>query len=149
MISVYAQIKVPELPNPGRLYLHKAGLNLYGINPITAGKEDFKRARELLAGQGKNYPWVIGILWGDQEERVTDFFMYSGIDSDSDWGKNPEMSYAQFRSGVYVEKPEIITCGDGLIILGKEEEHRRKSIGIRDYLQISPLFHYKDITFRL
>ncbi len=146
-LSFYAQIKVLDSPNRGRLYLHKSGIEAYEEIPYRKAITDFKLARKFLHDLEKHYPWSIGILWGEKGERVIDYFGYSGVSSMDDMSKNPDVHFLQFRNGIFVEKPKSLTCGDGLIVLGREESHRRSCRNLEHYLETPPAFARTDIKY--
>ena len=119
---------------------------MYGSEPIQSAKEEFGKARQFLADHGHHFPFVIGILSGQKGESVIDLFAYKGPAVSNTWKLNPRFDYAQFRGGRFIEHPQGLTFGDGLIILGKEEEQRRLSENIEQYLLRNPRFGSKDIT---
>ena len=54
------------------------------------------------------------------------------------WCSNPEV-YSWFISEGTLNDTRSVTCGDGTIVLGKEEEHRRKCKNIGDWLRNAPV----------
>src|SRR3989338_4984322 len=141
VLQFHAQERVLDLPNRGRFYLHTQGISVYGSDPIRAARDEFTRARQFLAGHQKHYSWVLGILWGEKHEPIIDLFVYTLLSlSEEGWKLNPQVAYAQFRSGKFIENPRGLTCGDGLIVLGKEEEHRRRFNNLEQYLREAQRF---------
>lgn len=71
-----------------------------------------------------NADYLVGIIWGDthSQESVVDFFGYQDING---WPGNPAVYSWVMRNGNY-SSDKYITCGDGLILLGMEEDLRRR-----------------------
>ena len=133
-----AQVKIVDnvIKNPGRFYLHNFGIQVWGSNVIPSAKRDFLAVSDKIE---EDYLWVLGILWGDSGIRVSEIFAYRGIQK-SDWPGNPEIDYFQFRGRQLVVNPRSLTCGDGLIVLGREEGHRRHKHNLADFLNDPPRF---------
>ena len=93
-----------------------------------------------------DFAYVLAVMWGDKSrnEKVIDFFGFSGI---NEWPGNPDVSAWVMREGVYVSQERFgdiyvqnrkITCGDTLILLGREEQYRRKTSTLEEYVNIHP-----------
>lgn len=80
---------------------------------------------------------MLGYAWGDRKtnQKVIDLFGFNDI---NDWPGNPDVSAYVVRNGVLI-RDELICCGDALILLGREEEHRRKKESLEDYMSTMPL----------
>ena len=147
-LNFYAQISVlgTAARQRGRFYLHNDGIQAYGLNPLQSGREEFSKVTDFLVDHAKVYPWAIGILWGKDNSRIVDLFAYSDVTT-LNWNENPSANNARFIDGVMIQKPDSLTCGDGLIALGREESHRRTCRSIDDYLRDPPRFPTADIKF--
>ena len=77
---------------------------------------------------------------------MTDLFVYKDVRT-VNWDENPSGDYARFIDGIMIQKPDYLTCGDGLIALGREESHRRTCRTIDHYLMNPPSFPTADIKF--
>lgn len=149
-LNFFAQVRMlDEGKQKGRLYLHNTGIMSYGANPVRRAKEEFQNATDFLHVHNKNYPWVIAILWAKEQEAIVDLFVYSALSGIMDWPGNPDVDYGQFHSGKFIEKAKGLTCGDGLIALGREEQHRRNSRCLEQYLAEAPPFPVGDIKIRI
>ena len=132
-----AKINLNDAKFPGRLYLHNYGIEVFGSNPIPTAKNEYRACLNKIGG---DYLWVIGILWGDDiPNSVVEIFAYNNIEKKI-WPGNPEVDYFQFRSRFLIDKPRYLTCGDGLMILGREEEFRRHIKSLEVYLNSGPRF---------
>lgn len=78
------------------------------------------------------------ILWDEASDDsnatsrdvMTDVWIFDKIDS---WGSGPLVDVKIFRN-MNLETNIGVSAGDGLLMLGKEEELRRKSKSLNDYL---------------
>jgi hypothetical protein len=138
-MNIAAQIKIRTGRIPGRCYLHNCGIEAYGGKPFALAKADFLEALEKIE---ITYPWSIGILWGDNGVRVTEIFAFGGIKS---WPGNPDIVYYQFRNGEFAFNPLNLTCGDGLRVLGREEDFRRTTGSLDDFLSSTPKFSGREV----
>ena len=149
-LNFFAQVRMlKEGKQKGRMYLHNNGILGFGQDPIGHAKKEFYTATDFLHDHGKSYPWVIGILWGKRQEHIVELFVYSGIQTIQEWPGNPDVDYGQFHSGQFIEKPQGLTCEDGLIVLGKESYHRRNCRSLDHYLTESPRFPLGDIRIHI
>lgn len=90
-------------------------LNLYQENTI------------LLKGDSQYH---VIILWTEKNSRMTDIWIHAQLES---WGSGPLVDAKIFRNFT----PELnigVSAGDGLIMLGREEEHRRKKATFEEFL---------------
>ena len=70
------------------------------------------------------------ILWNEGNDVMTDIWIYDKIES---WGSGPLVDVKIFRN-FNIEKNSGVSAGDGLILLGKEEEHRRTKNSLKEYI---------------
>jgi hypothetical protein len=148
-------VKYPKYPfiTKGRVYFHKSGFYDAFFDP---NKEDASSAldngldhvervlrRDHTQAQISRRPglfhdmdFFLAGVWGDNGDKMIDFFKYSGLNGE--WPGNPEMTSFVFRNGVYQPEERGVTCGDGLIILGTEERHRRTTSDLSEYLGSPP-----------
>ncbi|MHA2061595.1 MAG: hypothetical protein ACW963_04815 [Candidatus Sifarchaeia archaeon] len=112
----------------GRLYDHSAGSEVFPNE--TSSLDYFLRSAEFMTGEGLDY--FIAISWGENKEKILDIFGYSEL---SNWKSNPEVKNWVVRNGI-ISQDRSITCGEGLILLGREEEHRLKTMNLEEYLSV-------------
>jgi len=118
-----------DFSTPGRLYDH------------TAGNEVFKTkdsSKEYLIGQfywlkKQNLDYFIAISWGEDGDKILDLVGYFGVKKN--WKTNAESDQWVIRNGIVVHSGKI--CGEGRILVGREEEHRRKTRNLKEYLDTS------------
>lgn len=126
-----ARFNLPSRKPFVRAYLHRAGLlSAYGQKdtPVDCAKSYMTEVIESTDLQ--RYAWVLAAIWGNSSgERCIDFFGYGGI---SDWTGNPDVSAFVVKNGIIIPQKEI-TCGDTLIVLGKEESFRRTTQNLEEY----------------
>ena len=80
----------------------------------------------------------IAMIWGEgsRPRRRTDMFSY---DIGEDWSQNPEIHPFMFSGGKLLDVYNgPVTCGDGIILLGQEETHRRTTPELGVYLAVRP-----------
>ena len=81
---------------------------------------------------------------------MVDLFGFSDLDSRLVPIKlpgNPDVDNYVFRNGVYTPERKTIVCGDGLIVLGAEEEYRRQETkNLAEYLR-SPQSEFSGMKF--
>ena len=82
-----------------------------------------------------NPRYGIIILWANPSTgiKTIDAFIYGGLNN---WQGNPEIAHRVFTDGKPVTNStsNLITCGDGIMLLGIEEEFRRKTRDIEEYM---------------
>ena len=113
---------------PGRIYLH------------SSSSEIFSHKTEFLENFSKMFPWMnkqkldyfIAIYWGKEKNKGFDFFGYSG--TKENWNSNSKVKNWVIKNGRINPLEVEITCGEGLILLGKEEEYRLKTKNLQEYL---------------
>lgn len=78
-----------------------------------------------------NGEYNIDILWNDGKDIMVDVWIYDRIES---WGSGPLVDVKIFRN----MKPDSmsgVSAGNGLVLLGLEEQHRWKSKSLHDYIE--------------
>jgi hypothetical protein len=88
--------------------------------------------KDLLDKHGisKGADYLILILWTKDGKIMTDAWVFTKTDS---WGSGPLADAKIFRG--YAQVTDIgIGSGNTLIMLGREEEQRRNSLNLKDYL---------------
>jgi hypothetical protein len=74
--------------------------------------------------------YLLAAFWNNQNTPMIDFFR---VLQRASWPGNPEFHSYTFERGIY--KPDApVTCGDGRILLGREEEYKRKTKNLAQYL---------------
>lgn len=94
----------------------------------------------------KPVDYVIAFLWGNQGRRVAELFGFGGV---KDWPGNPEVYSWVFEDGVYKPEERQISCGDSLVVLGREEDQRRKTKSCDEWLCRTPSPNLKDLRSSL
>lgn len=79
--------------------------------------------------------YIIALFWGNNSDKIVDVFRYSDID---EWPGNPNVESFILKNGIYQPDNHEISCGDGTIIIGKEEQYRRKTKDLEDFLKFPP-----------
>jgi hypothetical protein len=131
---------------PIRVYIHTTGLEkCFGYNPLDQAKKHVKRTLDSLEEMKEiqkevpnlNFDYIIAGVWGDEstKEKMIDFVGYRVT---GEWPGNPDISFWTSRSGVFDFSGEDVVCGDILIALGKEEEYRRTTKSLEDYISNPP-----------
>ncbi len=129
-----------------RAYVHESGLEYFGRGTVAGAIQNARqhlidvvknpRTLDMMAFRGQQgNQHMIAAIWNDNKEPMIDFFKFC---NGNKWPGNPEMYGYAFRNGVYLPKAPA-TCGDGLIILGAEEQDRRRAPSLRDYLGCPPV----------
>ena len=125
---------------PTIVYLHASGLT---SGAFTNYNEAMNYIPFLLKGKSfDKVNYLIALLWGKDGARNADLFVFSDINM-KDWPGNPEVHSRVFNE-YEIQSSGAISCGDGLILLGREEEHRRQCASIDDYLSRRPLILKSD-----
>lgn len=122
----------------GRIYLHDYGHHIYGEDKIDSVCSQFKDGVDNdNMNHTLKFDYFLGIAWGNPEnlEKMLDCF---GFNFGKEWPGNPDIMNWSIVNGVYVREKVLragnMTCGDGLILLGKEEEYRRKCKDLEYFL---------------
>jgi len=139
--------KLTILGRSVRLYTHNAGFPKVWSNGVgriyTASKiyDYVNSSFEKNGSEFKKFDYMIGIAWGNKESssRMIDVFGYEL--NKKVWPGNPDVTILNIKDGVLVKNRPISTCGDGLIMLGEEEKHRRESVNLESYLNSFPKFN--------
>ncbi len=84
--------------------------------------------------------WFVGILWQDQQHngKTIDFFQFLNY---TGWSGNPNVSSYVVRNGLCVPGASV-TCTEGLLLLGMEEQLRRGTKSLDEYCR-TPLDLWK------
>jgi len=144
-LNYHAQFRTLSTAQRGRFYLHASGLEAFGHDPTACAELEFNKVLDHYRSSQPLFPWVIGILWGKRGEVFTNFFGYRN-DLQS-WPGDPHVESA-LHAGSTVLGPAKHT-GDDLVVLGREEEHRRRCRSLEHYLQEAPKFSKEDVKFCL
>jgi len=116
----------------GKLYMHKSGERVYSTQKYMT--ECITNAFDNSPVPSTNfYDYFISILWSDSENNeMMDFFGFEGLKKN--WKANPDVQSWVIKNGVWMHDNPF-TCGEGIILLGKEEELRRKTKNIEEYIK--------------
>jgi len=128
-----------ELPIPGRLYVHSAGLDIFGEgdSSLTHVRDYALKIIGLHRLRLEGYSHFLAAGWGDDvlNQRVLDIFRYrldNGV-----WHSNAWVSFAVIREKIWSD--ELFSCEDSTIMVGKEGELRKNSRDLDDYFAKQPL----------
>ncbi len=128
------RFSMPHAVKPTRVYVHEAGFT----DAYDHGKLPQAYIGKIFEGYAELFEpddFLIMALWGDNGKQIAEVFGYFEIDP---WPGNPEVNSWVFRDGIYQREERQISCGDTLIVLGREEEARRKAPDLRSYMQNPP-----------
>ena len=127
-----------ELP-PLRAYYHNSGFIAAFTDKVKeihiATKNHLIDTLKENKGLIESGDYLLAMLWGDDGDKMIDIFKYSGVKNN--WKANPGVESLVMKNGIYSPDKEI-TCGDGMIVLGQEEEYRRTTWNLKDYMEHSP-----------
>ncbi len=125
---------------PGRFYLHDHGLEAFGDNPIENAKEYTRKT--LKSFEPEKFYYLLGVLHGRKtrtlNERIIELYGYSNTIL-KEWRGNPDVDLLNVVNGRR-NRGFYRPCGDTLILLGREEEHRRKSRSLSEYFGLGVTF---------
>jgi len=151
-MGLEARLTAAENNPPGKFYVHTAGFDkVFGPDDPTGNSLAYvSQVMKTYQGRFNWYSFVIGIVWGDESngDKVMDLFGYRGL---KEWSGNPDVDLWVIRNGIYV--PDIsTTCGESLVVLGKEEEFRKGTKDLDEYFKkplpvIRPFREFKDLRF--
>lgn len=124
-----------------RIYVHEAGAGeAFGTTP--SGYPDTSAAAfhaiNLFTHRffhDTPADFLIAALYGDHGDKIAEVFGYSGTDP---WPGNPDVYSWVFRNGIYRPSERQIACADTMLVLGREEEARRRTPDLRTYLANPP-----------
>lgn len=140
-------------PKPTKGYLYNYGVMdaFYNDLPVLRDGKQIRSGNGCTsAGNTKRYlehiviennkifddaSFLIAILWGDDGVKVADVFGYAKTE---EWPGNPEVSNWVFRDGVYLPNPNYITCSNSIRMLGMEENARRGTKSLEEYMKLNP-----------
>lgn len=126
-----------NLKFPVKMFIHSSGLKEIYQTAENALQYTEKCLKDSLLNL-KNLDYIISITWGSlvSKEKIIDVFGFSDI---SNWPGNPDVNSWVLKNKILI-KENPLTCGDSLILLGKEEEIRRKCKNIEEYIRLIPNF---------
>jgi hypothetical protein len=84
---------------------------------------------KLITGQ-----YHIVILWSHHQHLMSDIWIFGDLES---WGSGPLVDVKIF-SNYSPDFSSGVSAGDGLVLLGAEELHRRKCTSFNEYVQTRP-----------
>ena len=129
---------------PAKVYLHTLGMSeAWGEMPTSRNAPDhFRKVLNDYSGSLSKFGFLFAGLWGRKNtqggiERVVDIFGFEKISPDK-WPGNPEVSILLYLAGELFVPQKEHTCGDTLIMLGREEAFRRTTKSLEEYFASSP-----------
>ena len=148
-MGIEARFTLSEHKPPVISYVHTDGIyEAYGLGAPEIAKEHLIEVLETQNVQ--DYLWMITIMWGDikTKDKMIDWFGYNDIGDT--WNGNPAISSWVTRNGILqprsAQEHQGITCGEGIMILGIEEEHRKESTSsLEEYVHSKP----RNVPFNL
>lgn len=129
------RFSIPHAVRPTRAYVHEAGFTDAYDSRFNRPETYIGKIFEKHATVFEPDDFLIMALWGDDGQQIAEVFGYFGINP---WPGNPEVNSWVFKDGIYHPKQRNICCGETLIVLGREEEARRKSPSLQHYMQNPP-----------
>lgn len=79
----------------------------------------------------ENGQYNIIILWNEGKDTMADLWIFDKLES---WGSGPLVDVKVFRNK-NPDKNTGVSAGDGLVLLGIEEQHRWTKGSLKDYLE--------------
>ena len=145
-MSFIARINIAKNTPPVRAYVHECGF-------AEVYRSDFLQAQKYLTDvllenplQFQTYQFILAVMWGfnkrEMPYRMIDFCGLNDLPtSTSAWPGNPNVWPFVFQNGARVQHLEKThaTCGDGLIIFGREESYRRTCASLEEYATSPPV----------
>jgi len=138
-LNIIARYNMPE--RHVRAYLHGSGQEVWGsegLSAIYTAKEHLIDAFDSSHKSFiKSHDYVLAVLWGDDGSKVIDCFCNTGVPKDPKNGPgNPEWDLWFMRNGILTREGK--SCGDSVIIMGREEEYRRFCPDLKTFLKQPP-----------
>jgi len=144
-----ARISLPDRKFPIRAYIHRAGTRDVFGSEASASEYFMEQLDSYLGENLSGYDFTLAVIWGSvgpstinsrpkTNYRNIDVFGFSGLKEN--WSGNPDVSNFVMTNGIFrpLEKPaDVTTCGDTLILLGREEGYRRTTPNL-DFYMINP-----------
>ena len=139
-----ARLTLPNFQPPVKAYLHNSGLA--EAFPVKEGDYVELEAKGHLVEtidklDVSKYFWILAAIWGKGGAKMMDLFGYHGI---KEWPGNPCIDSFATANGILVPRETTsldekeITCGDGSIVIGREEQYRRTTKDLADYMSHFP-----------
>lgn len=126
---------------PARLYYHPPTFDdVFGVSLGKFGDVEAEEYTKRLIHRNngmltRDFDYVIAITWGNSDEfekyRMVDFI--GAKFTEDEWPGNPDMQFRTFRNEVL--SSNTVLCGDGLRILGMEEDLRRSLDSLEQYIE--------------
>lgn len=145
-MDLLGRINVPTREIPVRAYIHSDGNTVYAgrqLGLFGPGEEPLGEAREHLleALDCKTIPtelqYILAIMWGKNKDRMIDCFGFFNLPTEPEaWPGNPTVIGWGLINKTYSDR--CTACGDGLIILGEEEQYRRSCDSLETFLHQVP-----------
>ena len=141
-MAFIARFNIPERTPPVKVYFHIGGTIAYSghLSVLDHAKICLQKVLDKDPLRINGYAYLIAMMWGRSKdvisEKMIDLFGFGGVNNKT-WPGNPDVYSWVVSNGVYVSE-ENITCGDSLIVLGKEEEHRRKTRSLEEFISTFP-----------
>ena len=105
------------------------------LDQIVAKVGELQRKREVFEDRPERNNYGIVVVWSEGIDLHHDWFLFWGI---QEWPGNPKVDSYVFQNGMWRPRARSVTCGDSLIMLGIEEQHRRTTKSRAEYLRIRP-----------
>lgn len=140
---MFNQQKIMTFYNPFRLEIKNVPIIVYpsqGLENVLDRTNKYSIERNLFTLYKRNSDKIrekgeyhIVIQWAEKgkPDIMTDVWIYDKVES---WGSGPLVDAKVFRDEQIV-KDIGVGCGNELIMLGREEEHRRNASSLKEYLR--------------
>ncbi len=124
--------------NPIRMQAGETPLIVYPCESVKKFLESRKLVEKYIESLyranskklSENGQFNINILWADKGDAMLDIWKYDKLET---WGSGPLVDVSIFRNH-YQDRQSGVSAGDGLVLLGLEEQHRWKCKSLKEYL---------------
>jgi hypothetical protein len=136
-----AVYRFPDIVPPGRAYLHDEGIEAFGGRRSAAFRAGMILEESLM--KESNFPrfleefdYLLAKIWGAKTgDKMLTFF---GFKARKEWKDDPSVCAWVLRNGFYHMEERDLATGDMMIVLGQEEEYRRTTRNLEEYLHGKP-----------
>jgi len=123
--------------SPFRAYFHESmfrgGFNLFSKEAREEAKGHLIRAIAACEHL-KDASFLLAVCWQRDRYKITDILR----PKIKQWALEPEYRAFRFEDGIYQPEAGGVMLGDGLRILGREEEYRRHTRSMAQFLKQPP-----------
>lgn len=130
-----------------RGYIHSEVLKHFSDNTWAAFHNSVDYFRGCFENDQTDATYTLAAVWHNGSDRMIDVFRYY-LDAKKSWPGNPVKHSWAYENGILVPTAKLedgnvvsneVNCGDGTILLGAEEQYRRRTFGLDEYLKNRPI----------